>query len=623
MRLLTTILLALAAAGFGLYAYLDQSGTLAQIFGQREPPQLLAPVPKAITGFAIVTAGETRTLEKREGRWYLATPVVDRADPKWVRETLQTLGAMRKMDFVGDTSVEERASFGLSQGAASTLSIDLSDHRQLHYRIGRAGPYQRSTYLSPGTSEEYVGAFIVTGDFTSVVETPATRIVDPLLARFDQEKIVGLSLSRNGESIELKRKATPGSRWRLEEPIQHQADDDEVNALLLTLATLPVSEVILDPDKSSVDAGRPGSYEVDLWEAVPKNVIKLTFSPHPTDADLLRAKHSTRSLLYDLPKSALEAFPRDAVSLRERRLLRVIASDVTAAALTRRGGAPLRLENPGAWLVAQGDEGMVLANQEQGERFIALLNETIVDEYLGGGPGEESLHGLEDPLFTVEFEGENLGPLEADTLVMRVGSPAGDESQGVIAPPNVFVRFDESDHIAAVPTTFLTGLAQAAEPRRWKKLEVLNVAFELIEEAILAPTGGEPLSLKIDFTHADPLKRLQLFQNEVDRSQDMDRPRAGQVIRDLGNLSADLWVTPAEGTTAALSAPSLRVTLRSRPAEEGEEGKQWQLSFAPVNPQVPKFYYGRLEETGGGELFLIRGGLYDRLSGKGLLLEAR
>ncbi|MGY8687398.1 MAG: hypothetical protein ACKVHP_06640, partial [Verrucomicrobiales bacterium] len=193
--------------------------------------------------------------------------------------------------------------------------------------------------------------------------------------------------------------------------------------------------------------------------------------------------------LYDVPKQIIDDLPSEVESLRETKLLRVVAADISSVSITRQGGVPLKLNNPGVWMMA-GPDGDVLTNPEHGERFIALFNDAVVGQYLEGGPEKEELYGLNNAMFTIEMTGENLGPLQQDTLVMRVGMPLND-------PPNAYVVFDQIPTIMAVPKTFLTGMADISEPRRWKKLEVLNVAFELIEEITMAPAGEPPLRLLV------------------------------------------------------------------------------------------------------------------------------
>ncbi|MGY8688176.1 MAG: DUF4340 domain-containing protein, partial [Verrucomicrobiales bacterium] len=79
-------------------------------------------------------------------------------------------------------------------------------------------------------------------------------MVDPVLTRFAAERIVGLTLKGQDPVVELKKNASAGSRWRLEAPIQQQADDDKVSTLLTTLGALPVSDVVLDVSNAETTA---------------------------------------------------------------------------------------------------------------------------------------------------------------------------------------------------------------------------------------------------------------------------------------------------------------------------------------------------------------------------------
>ncbi len=618
MRFATTIFLTVAAVGLGIYAFLDHSGIIREFFGESGRPALVAPVTTAITSFNLERGDEARTLElQSDGSWRLTSPIDDLADPAWVQKALETFGTLQAKDFLRDEDGAGRSGYGLSTETATTLRIGLSDGKSLVYQVGQKGPFANSSYLFPGPASDYEGAFAVSGDFAAIADTPVSKIIDPVLTRFDQEKIVGLTFQHEDDVIDLKRPQTPGGRWRLENPIQLQADDDQVNTLLTALTTIPVSQVTLDPGTLPETATANSKKRIiQIWDPVPKNVIELTLTPHPSDETLLRTQHSQRSLVYDVPKTVLDdIFPKDAEALRESRLLRVLAADINSVSITPREGNPLLLENTGAWLMTnKPDEGAVLANPEQGERFLTLLNETLVLQYLQSGPDKLALYGLDTPQFVVEMQGENLGPLQTETLTMSVGLPPGN-------PPNVYVTFKDTDFIAAVSKTFLTGLIQSADPISWKKLEVLNIAFNLINEVTMEVPGADTVKLKVDYEAEEEDQRLRVEQNGADRTDDMNKLAAGQMIMNVGTLSPDRWIHVSTESVLALTNPSLLLTVKSGDSEDAE-AKTWTVKFAPVNAEVPAFYYGQLEGTSRPEPFLISRDSYDRLSGKGLILEA-
>ncbi len=609
MRPLTTLLLAALALGLGLFAYLDHTGVLTTWWGKSEDPPFVIPVSKTITGFTLADASSSRSLEKRGDVWHVIEPVEDLADPDWVATALELFGATRPNTFLRDPEGAQRAEYGLSADEATTLTMRFTEGPPVIYHLGQPGPFANSTYLFLGEPDDYAGAFVATGDFRPVMEASVKEMIDPLLTRFEMEKAVGVTI---GDEIALERDVTPGSRWRLVAPLQAQADEELVGALLGTFASAKTSEVLLEKPSESSDAVLQ---TVTIQLAEREAPIVLEIRPHPTDPELVWVVHSGRPLTYHLPRAFLAALPDDAESLRETRLLRLIEADVTAATITPKGGPALSLENSGVWLIKDG-EALSVANAEQGARFIELLSDTRVEHYLEGGADKEAIYGLDDPLYTIELEGQKLGPLEKDKVTMRVGMPLGSVQQ-----PRVFVAFDRVANIAAVPKGFLTGLAQAADLAKWRQLEVLNVAFTLIENVTITPVDESPLNLVIDFENEDAEKRLQLFEGGIDRSADMNRHAAGQLIMELGALSADRWLSSGEQALEALVNPTLTVVLKNRSGEAENERQEWTLHFAPVNPDVPAFYYGKLDSEEASEPFLISRELYERLSGERLLLE--
>ena len=612
MKLATTITLAVATFGLGLYAYLDHSGTLKQFFGERPAPLFEGPAVPAITSLTIADPSKTRTLEKRVGRWMLTSPVEDAVDPDWIETIMETFGSMHPKEFLRDDSGSQREGYGLTPERSIALTVGFAQGEPIVYQIGDPGPFEKSAYLFPGGADVYEGAFVVAGDFRKIVDKPVIEMVDPILARFAIERITGLTFQHRNETVSLSRNATPGSRWRLEEPNKFQADDDIVDSLLSGLSTITGTSGAL-PAEEEVPV--EPSHTVRIADVAPENAFELNFFPHPTDDSLLKVRHSKRPLTYDVPKTVLDGFPIDAKALRERRLLRVLAADVSKVTLTRRGReAPLGVENEGAWLMP-GPEGAVLVNQEEGDRFLALFNETEVDLYLESGPDNDALYGLDDPAFTVMFEGENLGPAQGESCLLRVGMPP--------SSPQVFVSVEGMDAIAAVDRTFLTGLAHSSEPLNWKSLEILNVPFDRIREVTLGLNGKPPLQVEVDFKAELQEERLRVLRDGQDRTADMDKHVAAQLIFSLGAFNADGWLPDAQEAKAVLATSSLVVTVKSEPATKGEGDQEYEtatLRFAPISLNASAFYYG-IRDGKDNEVFLITGEIYQRLSGKKILLE--
>ncbi len=646
MRFATTLFLAFVATGIGLYLYLDQTGILQRFLGEEPPPRLVAPVPKAITGFRFQNDGRPDSLKQLEiqedGRWRVKAPVDDFADPEWVQSVLKVFASLRATDFLPDPQGTERSRYGLDTDTATTLSIDLSDGQTLHYQVGHPGPLENSCYLFPGEASAYRGTFVAAVPFADLAATPPTSMVDPILARFDPGAITQLTYRHGDLETQLQRPARPGGRWRLVAPIQRQADGDRIDGWLASLATLPIDEVRLAPspenaadeetkqEDSTLESLEGEEHRItvggDLETASPA-ALTLTFTPRADDPDQLRAQHSNRNLIYLVSRKAAEnVFPKSVDSLREQRLLRVSAADLTAVVFTPQGSLPLRVEHSGAWLMNTRDGETALANPDQGERFLDLLNETPIVQYLESGESKEALYGLDEPLFTVKLHGEQLGPHESKHLVMRVGMPPGDS-------PHVFVHLEGTDFIAAVPKTFLTGIAQAADALQWKKLEVLNIPFERIRAVTMEIPGKETLTLKTDLLNPNTDQRLQLLREDVDRTADLNQRAAGQLLLDVGNLNADRWISVSVASALALADSTLRLSVSQRPPipsegaegsepSGGDEGETWRFEFAPVNAKVPVFYYGQRVGTPRPKPFLITRELYHRLSGKQLLLES-
>jgi hypothetical protein len=187
-----------------------------------------------VTGLERKMGADTLELKRGDGGWQIVKPAEQRADDKSLQELVAQLADLKAVR-VAAFPAKELKDYGLDQPAA-TLTIKLKgDAKPSEIKIGK-----------PAEGSE---RFAIVGDGKAVFVLPdavSKRLVaapitfrDKALARFaDADK---LRLERGPRQVVFAR--VDGS-WKMTEPTTAEADNDDLDELINTLAKLRADELV-------------------------------------------------------------------------------------------------------------------------------------------------------------------------------------------------------------------------------------------------------------------------------------------------------------------------------------------------------------------------------------------
>jgi|MDTC01.2.fsa_nt_gb hypothetical protein len=612
MNVAKTIPLAVAVLVLGGYAFLDHTGTLKKWF-DKPPVELLRPNLEQLTGFSITNPNGALRITRDGDDWRLAEPLDDKADFEWAINTMNTLGQMAVAKVMEDSAND--TGLGFNPNESTTVSIQYGDAAGPRYLIGGNGPTKETTYVK---SRE--GVFLVVGELDDVRTITGEELIDPVLTRFDPVLMRAIDLKQGEQaSIELARKKTV-QPWLMKKPFTHSADDEKVNRWLNQWAAIDLLGVTQRAKADSVmPKSGPDVHSIKLWEDDPQKVITIQLRKNPEDASKAYVRVSDRALVYETSSSVLETVPEDPKTLRESRLLRVMAADIDRMAIAMPGSEPVRVQQDGtSWSFVRKnkDDPMEMVNPEQPDRLFKLLNETRVTQYITEEVSDLTRFGLAEPYMTLQLEGIDLGPAEVPRMVMNVGYPL---VPGEAPLPLAFVSFEGLPFVAGVDKNFLTSMSKFTSPLRWKKLGVLDIGYASLREVAITQADGNVLSVNMNLLSEDAGERIRAFQGEKEVTANLDMNAASAFINLLGGLSVDQWLTPRQDVSDALLRPTVMLNVSAKGKAGDDVLDRWTMQFAPTvrGAKKPSFYYGQMESN--PNPFLIKAEVYDRLSGKYLL----
>jgi len=378
---------------------------------------------------------------------------------------------------------------------------------------------------------------------------------------FDREKINGITIQNGDDKIDLRR---TGDKWRLETPINDQADASLISSLLFDLeswqkdATISAKEIEADKNKLT---------EYGLTK--PKMRLKL--SGPGTPAEILfgkdaafegkmyvRFENSKEVLIVtQTVKKAIDKKPED---FRDRRLTDLLLGQVGRVVLkTPAGEMELQKKNE-HWdilkpLRARADDPKV-------NDLIAQVTNARIEQFVADDRGDLHPYGLAEPEGSITLFGQD----DKKGQMLQIGAvPEKQKDQ-------VYVRFTSRGFVYTLPKKIEEILKMKPDDLRDRHLVRIDTNI-LDRITIVGPKGKTVLARKGEdwsiasmnnepANSAEVRRLIQTLQNE-------------QVTKFVEDVASNL---PKYG----LDKPAVQLTFSSFASENTAETKAGERPFASV-----------------------------------------
>lgn len=471
MKPRTLIVLAVLVALLGAFIYFverDLPGTEERAdLAKKLLPQLDT---AEVTGVEIAWDGKTVLLERRppevaeappegegaaeepEPAWYLVEPLESRADPSRVDDLLRSLADLEKKRTLEE---EPGAALDLEELGLAPAQLTLSLRRQggdsRVLRLGRELPASgdRLAILGP---EEGTGApvHVVAGDVWSDLTQDPGRWRDPRIFRAEAKDVrrVKISSPRREVPVVLARQEDGG--FRLLEPVEDRASQDEAGALFRALADLRAQRFVDGTptgdgtpaeagEGAGEDGGEPPSGEgSDLGLEPPRARLEVTLaegvsgSSEPVILEVGALADENPDRHYGRAEGRTFVFQSEPVALAAERSPQAWRSlswtdlevfEIDAVRVEDAEGTFTLRRKDGRWMRGSGEEAEELPYTPVSELLYAAVD---AEAQLLLSPAEATDEGFElaGPLVTMELEiagegEEGDGESEGDETTFR------------------------------------------------------------------------------------------------------------------------------------------------------------------------------------------------------------
>ena len=348
----------------------------------------------------IERGGETLELAKSGDAWNLVRPEAYPADSFAAGELASELADLKNPG--GEPPAEGKAEdYGLATPVA-TATITWTDQKAPAKRLSRTIAFGIDIPGTDVTAARVAGApgiLFVPASVAASARKPVEDLKSKDVFGAAAQDATRIDVSRGRGSLTVAKKK---GVWWLEQPLTDLADKDVVDRLTADLSSLRVTEFV--PRAGAADLAAlglaPPAFRVTISDAKgAKHVLDLG----STRSDGNSVYAARQGQVFTVGNAILEELSREAVSFRDRRLVRFERNDVSA--VDARIGAKRRsfVRNQAGWSV-------------DGRALIA----SAADDLLNALSDAESLGFLDD----VQAKALALRQPESEILVRLAGGPA-------------------------------------------------------------------------------------------------------------------------------------------------------------------------------------------------------
>jgi uncharacterized protein DUF4340 len=386
----------------------------------------------------------------------------------------------------------------------------------------------------------------------------------------DKSKVEELALGAADGEVRVVKE---GGAWRLVAPLQAPADASEVDALVSSLESLEMEEVV---SESPGDLGPFGlatprtAVSVRLQGA--SDPVKLLVGDKTPDGGALYAKRAAQARVFTIPSYLETTLTKKPADLRDRDLLHVKRDAVRTVAVTGPQGAyAVARDERGEWSFTQ--PLATRAGRWSVDGLLGTLESLRFDSVAAeaAAPADLKKFGLAPPARTV-----TLGLAEGGPKKLEIGARVSKDEN------KYYARDAGGALVGVVPGAVVDDLAKGMGELRAKRLlEVATYEVQGLEVVQDAAKRTYARSSTKDKEGIDVFK----WKRTAPDVKDVDTNKVQDALFGLGGAEAQEFVDkPAGLETYGLAQPALKVTLTyeggTRPPAWLEIGKKDGAAYA-------------------------------------------
>lgn len=430
MRYWPTLLMLVILAGLGGYLYFVELPAKQREDKQESEQKHLLSFPEAtITGLIVTTAQGPVELKLLEpGKWTISSPLQADADTREVQALIRALATGTVTRTVEDKAAA-LAPFGLDQ-PVTTITVSAGTQQET-ISIGDSGPLSNTLYILRGSDRKVLLTDLAPKNFVNKTLLTFRR---KELLRFVQHDVERVRLTYPTTEIVLYNmsKDKPKPAWKIRYPLEAEADQTEIRALMFRLEDLKALGMI-DHGPARDAAAKTltiPKVKVTLHTAAGDQTVKL-YQSDPQSGEAI-AETTPEAPLYRVSPITIKDLTKELFTLQDKRLLGVDYTDIAMLSVNTRDKQYVLINQNGEWVLE--DQPTEKLSQEAADLFVSRVANLPAEERVIKQSTPLAPYGLLAP--TAEFvatgkDGKAAGKLTLGNHVGNLVYATGGRLQGV------------------------------------------------------------------------------------------------------------------------------------------------------------------------------------------------
>jgi uncharacterized protein DUF4340 len=429
MRYWPTLVMVFLLAGLGLYLYaIELPQKESHERQDTADKKVLVFDQEALSGLTIKTDRHELVFARNPERgWALTAPLSTEADQREVQNVLRALVTGTVTRVVEDHPTN-LTPFGLDN-PVTTITVAAGGARET-FSIGDSGPLSSSLYVLRESDRKVLLTNLAPKDFVN--KTLMTYRRKDLL-HVPQGDVDRIRLTYATTEIVLYQgQEKPKSKWKIRYPIEAEADQTEVRALLFRLEDLKALGIV-DPGPERDALAKTltvPKVKVAIHTAEGDQTVKL-YQPDPASGEAI-AETSPDGPLYRINPTAIRDLTKELFMFQDKRLLGIDYTDIAMLSVKTPTEEYVLINQQNEWVLE--DQPTEKLDQQATDLFVSRVANVPAEERVIKQAGPLAPYGLVTP--AAEFiatgkDGKVAGKLSIGSHANGLAYAMGQRSQGI------------------------------------------------------------------------------------------------------------------------------------------------------------------------------------------------
>jgi len=380
-------------AGLGGYLYLVEFPAKQQEEKQETAQKQLLPFPETtITGISVTTAQGPIEIKLTEpGKWSIVTPLRTEADTREVQALVRALVTGTVTRTLEDQTTQLVA-FGL-EPPVTTITVTAGTQQEA-ISIGDSGPLSNTLYVLRKSDHRILLTSLAPKD---LVNKSLMTFRRKELLKFVQNDIERVRLTYPTTEIVIYNMAKdkPKPSWKIRYPIEAEADQNEVRALMFRLEDLKALGIIdPGPERDSIAKTlTTPKVKVTLHTAAGDQSVRL-YQSDPQKGEAI-AEIGPDAPLYRINPGLIKDLTKDLFNLQDKRLFGLDYTDVAMLSVKTREQEYILINQSGEWALE--DQPMEKVTQEVADLLVSRVANLPAEERIMKQSSPLAPYGLLSP----------------------------------------------------------------------------------------------------------------------------------------------------------------------------------------------------------------------------------